>query len=491
MHYAASAVGRAEGIDDSVPDGKFSKRNAGGTRNTTEPAAVRGRKKDYVGSAFNGEFDDIHLLPLGYGHRVEIAPVLSQVVTTACPEVDVPDYRFAGKAPPGITYTLPPVKPVQGRIIGKHAAGGREGAESAEVSEGIRLNKGGRPVLAAAESVDLVTDGGETVIGVVELLFRSYHLHRHKRPAGAEISRPLGREAVEDALESRLEPHPGGFFNSLLEIAYPERVAHHVVEVALREEGVVVIAPGAADHDIAGRIVVGGVVTERTMAPAPVVAVIVMGEGIAVVLQELRAAPAAGRSQRRLHDHGVSFQERRVRIDSVQGAGPHLAEHIVEPVESPPVGKLHLGDVARLVDDELGRARKCTVRSRLLHRIEGHPLRGPDDDAVRVDIVGVKNRRKAAPLEVARGHADGFGDDRAVFFKKGRIEGRQAVAYGLRIYQAVIGGYLLVPFEGTGVFAFRRELGLRRETPRKECRYGQYKPPCAHIPTPPPKSRIP
>ena len=115
-------------------------------------------------------------------------------------------------------------------------------------------------------------------------------LRLQERSAGKLIRRPELLQRVADGRESVLEAQAGGFANGFVPVQEGDAMPGDAPVEAGAEVRHVEGGADAAHGQVAGPVVIGGIVALRAIAPAPEVALVAGGKADAVILQEISAA---------------------------------------------------------------------------------------------------------------------------------------------------------------------------------------------------------
>ena len=179
---------------------------------------------------------------------------------------------------------------------------------------------------------------------------------------------------------------------------------------ARRQVGNVVVGPDSADGEVAGAVVVRGVVARGAIAPAPKVAPVAGGETHTVVFQEIRRPDASGGAQCRLRHHGVALEESRSAIDRGESAHAQFSAQHAQGAPRREGAVLHLRDVAGLVDGKFGDPGHGLRGEGVRDGEQFEAARGPGDLPVGVGRPGVQHHRHLAAVGGVGPHADARSD---------------------------------------------------------------------------------
>ena len=450
----------------SVQPGRFHHLHPGRRVPPKKLAAVFDIQHRHPAAAFNGVFR----------HREERLGVRRLRGIVAClvrqefrlPAVRTADDRIGAQRPAGIAHQLAPVEQAGGVAVARLGGVTAQQLEApfppvrADADPLVRLRE------PAAYGIDVVSHAGQA--GVFRETARNgvHGGRRHERRAGRLVFRPGLLEGGGDLGEGVAERQPRGFADGLVPVQEGDAaVVGDAPVVARGQVRHVEMGPDAADSEVPGVVIVGGVPAHRSVAPAPVVAIIARGEAHAVVFEEIRRPAASCGRQGRLRGHGVPFEERGSAVEHGQRARRKLPAQHVQPAERFRGAVLHLYDVARLVDGELEGPGGGFRHKGVGDGQHFHAVRGPGHLAVGVRCVGVQDDGHLAavgrvrPESGARAHAA-----RDLFHRDG-VHARERIQ-ALRVNHPVGRGLDAAPAQTARVSTHRVELRPRRQRRQRE-----------------------
>ena len=419
---AVPLVVHGQAVDGAVHPGRVRQLDARRGRDARAQFPVELADDHEVAAALDGVFDRgdaararLRIVQPAFGREIPPFPAVLQR----------PDDGLSVQGPALAGNGLAPEQAVHAGVEGTGVGG--EGAEVVFGAVHIDPDQPGRQVFSLLDrEVFIIDPGAVRIIGGVRVFLRDLH-YLHKWRAGILFLLPDFVEALHDALESLLEGLPGDALDIVLEPGDREGALRDVIEIIGRERRLVIEIPHAGDGHITDCVIIGSGFLERAVGPLVPVPPVPVVEGEVVVVQEVGVAPAAGGREGGFRDDGVAFQEHGRGIESAHGAGPHLAHQVIDPLEGPPVGQLHLRHVAGLMDRELRHPGLGVRAVGLGMGVQVHPLRGPGHGAVGIRVPGVQDHRRPAPLQAAGRQAGARAHRRLPFFQVYDVGPRQGI----------------------------------------------------------------
>ena len=400
---------------------------------TLQDVAVLPVEDDKVCPANDGIFDDrdAHRAPLGV-----VQAALGREIVPAPPvETHPADDGLSVQGPPSARKGFAPKIAV---LAGDELAGGRcKGPQV--VFAAVRVDADeppGRRLSFLEGEINAVDPESARVVRRIggdagDLL------HRHKRRPGVGLFRPDGVEAFLDFPEGLFEGLAGDAADIALQRGDGEGFAGDAVEIIGRKHRPVIEIAHSRDGHIADGVIVRSRVLEGAVHPFVPVAPVAVVEGDGIEAEEIGRASASGDREGGFGHDGVAFQERRRREQGRDGARPHLAHEDVHPAEGLPVGQLHLGDVAGLVDAQLRHPGLGDGGIGLRLRVQVHPLGRPGHRAVGIGMVGVQDDGQPAPVAAPGSHSGAPAHDGPPALQVDQVGAGQGVQ-ALRIDDAVM-----------------------------------------------------